>query len=112
MLNDARVEPDTAHCADLHKALERIAQLERAVESHGLIGQAMGILMCRYSITSEAAFAALTRASQHHNLKLRCLAEATIDTIAGRGVALPREVEEALEEILRAGETPDRAQPG
>ena len=107
MLDEAPADAEAALRAELGKAAERIAHLERAVESHGIIGQAVGILMCRYGIRAEAAFAALTRVSQHHNLKLRCLADATIDTTSGQASPLPREVTEALEELLRAGETPE-----
>jgi hypothetical protein len=108
MLKNSPAPTATAPRTDLDVARARIVQLERAVESHGVIGQAMGILMCRYSINADAAFAALIRASQGHNLKLRCLADAVIDTTTGRDVAIPRELTKALEEILRTGE---RARP-
>jgi AmiR/NasT family two-component response regulator len=64
------------HAARLdHRAQDRIEHLKRAVDSHGLIGQAMGILMCRYGITADTAFATLGRVSQAHNLKLRALSD-------------------------------------
>lgn len=46
-----------------------------ALERRKLIGQATGIVMERYGIDEEAAFAFLTRASQTANLKLRHIAE-------------------------------------
>jgi hypothetical protein len=56
------------------------ANLERAVESHRLVGQAMGILIERHRITSEEAFEVLRRASQDHNVKLREVAWRVIET--------------------------------
>lgn len=56
------------------------ANLERAVESHRLVGQAMGILIERHRILSEEAFEVLRRASQDHNVKLREVARRVIET--------------------------------
>jgi hypothetical protein len=56
------------------------ANLERAVESHRLVGQAMGILIERHRIVSEEAFHVLRRASQDHNVKLREVAQRVIET--------------------------------
>lgn len=56
------------------------ANLERAVESHRLVGQAIGILIERHRITSEEAFELLRRASQDHNVKLREIASRVIET--------------------------------
>jgi hypothetical protein len=56
------------------------ANLERAVESHRLVGQAMGILIERHRMTSEEAFGALRRASQDHNVKLREIARRVVET--------------------------------
>lgn len=49
-------------------------QLESALESRDLIGQAKGILMARESISGEEAFDILRRASQRSNRKLRDVA--------------------------------------
>lgn len=59
---------------------DRQANLERAMESHRLIGQAVGILVERHRLTSDQAFAALRRASQDRNIRLRILAQRVIDT--------------------------------
>ncbi|WP_256794916.1 ANTAR domain-containing protein [Terrabacter sp. Ter38] len=59
---------------------ENEANLERAVESHRLVGQAMGILIERHRIVSEEAFDVLRRASQDHNVKLRVVAQRVIET--------------------------------
>lgn len=61
------------------------ANLARAVESHRLVGQAMGILIERHRITSEEAFEVLRRASQDHNTKLREVARRVIETGAEPG---------------------------
>jgi hypothetical protein len=62
------------------KVRQTEANLERAVESHRLVGQAMGILIERHRITSEEAFEVLRRASQDHNVKLREVARRVIET--------------------------------
>ncbi|GAA4776293.1 GAF and ANTAR domain-containing protein [Actinomycetospora chlora] len=49
---------------------EHATNLQRAVDSRDLIGQAKGILMERFSVDDERAFAMLVRSSQDTNLKL------------------------------------------
>ena len=50
-------------------------EVERVAESRAVIEQAKGILMERYQLDPEAAFAVLVRHSQHSNRKLRTIAE-------------------------------------
>ncbi len=57
----------------------RAADLHAALGSRVTIGQAMGILMEREKITSDAAFFVLRRASQHLNIKLREVARTLIE---------------------------------
>ncbi|MGI8880597.1 MAG: ANTAR domain-containing protein [Jatrophihabitans sp.] len=59
---------------------QRTAQLQHALRNRDLIGQAKGILVERMRITSEEAFACLSQASQHVNLKLTAVAQHLIDT--------------------------------
>ena len=59
-------------------AVER-EQLMRARDSRGVIGQAQGILMERFQITADQAFAVLTRYSSHLNQKVRLVAERVVD---------------------------------
>jgi hypothetical protein len=59
----------------LRRHAELVEQLNQALESRDVIGQAKGILMARESCTSEAAFDMLRRASQRLNQKLRDVAE-------------------------------------
>lgn len=63
----------------LANALE-LRNLTLAVQTRDLIGQAKGILMERYKLTGEQAFALLVRASQQTNTKLRDLAEQLVAT--------------------------------
>lgn len=58
----------------------KMANLEAAMVSREIIGQAQGILMERERITAEQAFELLRRASQHLNLKLRDVAQELVDT--------------------------------
>lgn len=52
-------------------AADRETNLEQAVESHRLIGQAVGILIERHRLLPNAAFHRLKEASHKRNLKLR-----------------------------------------
>lgn len=52
-----------------------ISNLREALETRTTIGKAMGIVMERYGLNDERAFAFLTRLSQHRNVKLRLVAE-------------------------------------
>ena len=63
-------------------AVER-EQLLKAADSRGIVGQAQGILMERYQITSDQAFALIRRSSSALNQKLRWIAERII---AGRSL--------------------------
>lgn len=67
----------------LRVAVRRAVQednLRRAVESRQLIGQAIGQLVERRRITTEAAFDELTRCSQRRNVKLRDVARLVVET--------------------------------
>jgi AmiR/NasT family two-component response regulator len=50
----------------------------RARDSRGVVGQAQGILMERYQISAEQAFALLRRYSSHLNQRLRLVAERVV----------------------------------
>lgn len=69
-----------AHAAVAYSAARTQSGLERSVATRQVIGQAQGILIERHKITSDQAFAMLVRASQHHNVKLRDLAETLVET--------------------------------
>jgi transcriptional regulator with GAF, ATPase, and Fis domain len=56
------------------------SSLWEAIDARKLIGQAQGILMERFDLTDEQAFAVLRRYSQDNNLKLREVAQRLIST--------------------------------
>lgn len=56
------------------------SQMTTALSSRDLIGQAKGILMERFHLNPEAAFAVLVRTSSHTNMKLRTICEQLCDT--------------------------------
>jgi len=58
----------------------RAEQLRGAISTRDLIGQAKGILMERYKISGEAAFARLIRSSQATNVKLAEVARHVTET--------------------------------
>ena len=61
-----------------------VSQLEEALESRDVIGQAKGILMAAERVGAEQAFDMLRRASQRQNRKLRDIARDLVDQNARR----------------------------
>jgi hypothetical protein len=59
-----------------------ITQLEEAVRNRQLIGQAVGILMERYELSEDRAFAFLVRTSSTSNMKLRDVAREVVGRAA------------------------------
>ncbi|MGH1565368.1 ANTAR domain-containing protein [Mumia sp. DW29H23] len=68
------------HAAVALARADREAHLQLALDSRKLIGQAQGILMERFGLDEARAFEVLKRYSQHHNLRLRTLAELLVQT--------------------------------
>jgi len=64
-----------AHAAVAFAASREIQGLETAMTNRTIIGQAEGILMERYDLTADRAFAFLTRISQNENRRLAEIAE-------------------------------------
>ena len=65
----------------------QIGTLHEAVQTRTVIGQAVGIVMERYNLNDERAFAFLKRLSSHRNVKLRVVAQeitAAIDHEGGQ----------------------------
>ena len=54
--------------------------LREAIDARNLIGQAQGILMERFDLSADQAFAVLRRYSQDRNIKLRRVAEQIVST--------------------------------
>lgn len=72
--------------------------LERALDTRTTIGQAVGILMHRYHLPGDRAFALLRRASQHNNVRIAALAmdlveNGVLPTISGTGLEPPGPVD-------------------
>ena len=59
-----------------------IRTLREAVQTRTRIGEAVGIVMERYKIPEQQAFAFLTRLSQTRNVKLRHIADQLIEATA------------------------------
>ncbi|MEJ2862063.1 GAF and ANTAR domain-containing protein [Actinomycetospora flava] len=66
------------------RGAQRVAQLDQAVASRGVIGTAKGILMERFGIGDDEAFQRLVRSSQDTNIKLVDVAQWLIDETTGR----------------------------
>jgi GAF domain-containing protein len=69
-----------AHIAVAVLASRQREQLEQALVHRTVIGQATGILIERFGLEPEVAFAALSRVSQTRNLKLYALAEQLVES--------------------------------
>lgn len=67
-----------AHAAVALATSREIENLQIALRSRTVIGQAEGILMERYGITGEQAFRILIRISQHENRKLGRIADEVV----------------------------------
>jgi transcriptional regulator with GAF, ATPase, and Fis domain len=80
-----------AHAAIAYAGVRKETQLAQALISRDVIGQAKGILMERYKISSERAFLLLTRVSQTSNRKLHDVADELVrrGTITGVGAPPP-----------------------
>lgn len=70
----AMAELFAAHAALALGGARAVDDLQHALESRRVIGVAVGLVMARYHVDEDAAFAFLTRASSHANRKLRDIA--------------------------------------
>ena len=81
------IDPDVTHMAELFAAHASLAlgharreeQLSTALSTRKVIGQAIGILMERYDLDEDGAFAYLTRVSSRTNVKLRLVAQQIVE---------------------------------
>ena len=77
--DDLEIANAFAHQGALALGFIRMEQsLTEAVEGRTLIGQAQGILMERYAIGSNQAFAVLRRHSQDHNIRVQTVAQQVV----------------------------------
>jgi GAF domain-containing protein len=59
---------------------QEISNLAEAVRTRTVIGQAVGIVMERYALNDQRAFAFLQRLSSHRNIKLRLVAQEIVES--------------------------------
>jgi GAF domain-containing protein len=91
------VSADVVHVAELFASQAAIAlgrsryatQLNQALVTRKVIGQAIGILMGRYELTEERAFQFLIRTSSTSNIKLRDVAAELVRTTNDHGARGP-----------------------
>jgi transcriptional regulator with GAF, ATPase, and Fis domain len=78
-----------SHAAVAFAGVRKQQQLSRALDTRDVIGMAKGILMQRFSISSDRAFRVLVRSSQESQRKLREVAEELVEsgTLGGRRVS-------------------------
>ncbi|HSP38670.1 MAG TPA: GAF and ANTAR domain-containing protein [Frankiaceae bacterium] len=76
-----------SHAAVALRGAQMQKQLNQAVESRDVIGQAKGILMERHTISSDQAFALLVRTSQTTHRKLIEVAELLVRSVEAQAVA-------------------------
>jgi GAF domain-containing protein len=69
-----------AHTSVVLAASLKEEQLQRALESRTVIGQATGRLMERFGLDADQAFGVMRRVSQDHNIKLHVLARHLAET--------------------------------
>lgn len=82
-----RIDTEVEHAAQLfavHAALalgraQREEDLNAALQTRKVIGQAIGMVMERYQLDEARAFEYLTRVSQHSNIKLRDVAQEIVE---------------------------------
>jgi GAF domain-containing protein len=72
-------------------ARQRTEQLQRALDSRGVIDQAIGIIRSRTGASAEWAFGRLVRMSQTENTKLYVIAERLVDEAVRRAQAWRRQ---------------------
>ncbi|MFG2265521.1 ANTAR domain-containing protein [Streptomyces sp. NPDC048720] len=88
-----------------HSDAERIVELEaevdqlkKAVSSHAVVDQAIGMMVALGRVTPDQGWQVLKDVSQHTNIKLRNVAELIV--IWGRRGEIPPDIRAALEECL------------
>ncbi len=69
-----------AHVGVALAASQQAEHLEMAITNRTVIGRAEGILMERFDLSADQAFAVLRRVSQHGNVKLNRIAEDLVRT--------------------------------
>ena len=78
--DDATARLLARHAAIAIATVQHAATLAQAVDARTLIGQAQGLLMERFAIDADQAFAVLRRYSQDNNIKLHIVADQLVTT--------------------------------
>lgn len=78
-----------AHAAVALSTAIHEEQMDEALQSRDLIGQAKGLIMARDGVTADQAFNVLRRASQRLNVKLRDVASSMVDSAPGAEGSAP-----------------------
>jgi transcriptional regulator with GAF, ATPase, and Fis domain len=74
-----------AHASNAIAALSNATGLMTAMQSRHSIGMAQGLLMLRYGLSEEQAFAFMVRYSQDENIKLREIAARVVNQFKAHG---------------------------
>ena len=82
---------------DVEDLRAEVSGLRRALQTQGVIEQAKGMLMMRFGLDADAAFALLVRLSQDHNRKVVAISAAITDL--GRG---SRQLAQSVEDLEQA----------
>ncbi|WP_225094675.1 ANTAR domain-containing protein [Streptomyces sp. CoH27] len=82
----------------IHELEEEVDQLRRAVSSHAVVDQAIGMMVALGRVTPDQGWDVLKDVSQHTNIKLRHVAEMIL--IWGRQGEISPEIPVALEAAL------------
>lgn len=88
-------ESEPERIAELQAEVE---QLKRAVASHAVVDQAIGMMVAFGRVSPQQGWEVLRDVSQHTNIKLRNVAELVL--IWGRRGEIPYEIGAALEDAL------------
>ncbi|MFK8850144.1 ANTAR domain-containing protein [Streptomyces sp. Ac-502] len=75
--------PEVSHVRAAEDLTAEVTHLRRAMQTRPAIDLARGILMATFSLTPEAAWAALVATSQNSNTKLHRLAEDLVNSVHG-----------------------------
>ncbi|WP_318205293.1 ANTAR domain-containing protein [Streptomyces sp. SCL15-4] len=92
--------------SEYDRLLEENRHLRRAVTSHAVIDQAIGVVVVLGRIAPEEAWRALRDVSQRTNVKLRTVAEHVLGHVQGEDLPEPERIElvKAIVRYRRCGE--------
>lgn len=71
-------------------------------ERRAVIQQAKGMLMVSYGIGPDAAFELLRNQSQHHNVKLRLLAEQVVEDLVALAASAQRDRRQTVDSVFQS----------